>query len=152
MTRIAYVILCSCLFAVVGLLAQPASAGGRGYGNSDDGYYVHIPRPPERPARAWYSSECCYMKIVRHVGRVRQERFVKIKPSRMKKAWLEQKRERAAHRRRIGRRDHPDRRAEYKVIVVRRNGTDDHERCRHRRVRVLKPGGGWTWAVKARCD
>ena len=171
MLRIAYVILCSCPIVFAGLVATVTAAnagyrddgyrdnGYRDNGNRDDGYYVDVAHPPHRASRVWYSSRCCYMKIVRHVGDRRQVRYVKVDPSRMKKAWLEQKRERVRERngydrprKRVGRYGRSWRDEEYKVIVVRRDGDGDGERCRHRRVRVLKPGGGWTWAVKARCE
>jgi hypothetical protein len=44
--------LCSCAF-VVALSAAPAQAGGYGYG----GY---------GPSHVWYSSSCCYRRVVRH--------------------------------------------------------------------------------------
>jgi hypothetical protein len=146
------------LIAFAGIVAGPVNAGSRGYGYRGAEYYVDVDYPPRRPSRAWYSSSCCYMKIVRHVGHKRQVRYVKVKPWRMKQVLLEQKRERerAARRKRLRkraiRRDRAGRYAKYEVIVVRRNGDGVRKRCRHRRVRVLKPGGGWTWAVRARCE
>jgi hypothetical protein len=154
MPRIAYVILCSCLIVFAGLVASSANAGSR-----DDGYYVDVAHPPHRPKRIWYSSSCCYMKIVRHVGGERQVRYVKVKPPRVEKASVQGHRHHAARRDRvrpreqISRKDSSRRHAEYKVIVVHR-GRDrdrDRERCRGERVRVLAAGGGWVWAVKARC-
>lgn len=156
MPRTAYLILCSCLIVFAGVVAGPADAGNRDDDYRDDGRYVDVAYPPQRPNRVWYSSSCCYMKIVRHVGHKREVRYVKVRSSRIKEAMLERQRERAGRRERVRERvrhsDRPRRVARYKVIVVRRDGEDDGERCRHRRVRVLKAGGGWTWALTARCE
>jgi hypothetical protein len=148
MPRIAFVILCSSLIVFAGLVASPANAGGRHHG-----YYVDVVYPPNRPSRVWYSSNCCYMKIVRHVRGERQVRYVKVELPRKKEARVKRQRHRAYgsdrdwRRERVSRYDLPRRHAEYKVIVVR----PDRDRCRHERVRVLAAGGGWVWAVKARC-
>jgi hypothetical protein len=52
MRRVAFVMLCSCVLAF-GLLGGPAKAGGY------ETNYV------------WYSSSCCYQKVVRHQRSVR---------------------------------------------------------------------------------
>lgn len=143
MLRIAYVILYSCLIVFAGLIASPASAGHR-----DDGYNRDVSYRPQRAGRAWYSSSCCYRKIVRHV---RQVRYVEVKPPRKKQAG------RKPHRRYRddGYYDRPDDRVSYYDVPPRYVEDDDYvagpDRCRHRRVRVLSDDGGWVWALTARC-
>ena len=68
--RTAFAVLCTCVLLALGAFAGPAQAGGYRY--YDDGYY---PRRPQ--GDVWYSSKCCYKKIVRHV---RQVRYVRVSP------------------------------------------------------------------------
>jgi len=71
--RAASAILCTCVLFVLGVFVAPAEAGGYRYG---DGYYPryggHYPR---YGGDVWYSSKCCYKKIIRH-----DARFVRIDP------------------------------------------------------------------------
>lgn len=61
MRAIACAALCSCLFTLA-LPAAPAQAGGYGYGvhGWHGGYGGYGAR------HVWYSSSCCYRKVVRH--------------------------------------------------------------------------------------
>ena len=61
--RNAFAVLCSCVLLVFCFAVSPASAGE--YYN---GYY------PRYRGNVWYSSDCCYKKIVRHVREVRYVR------------------------------------------------------------------------------
>lgn len=151
MPRIAYVILCSCLIAFAGLVAGPADAGGR-----RDGYYVDVTVPPPRPHRIWYSTSCCYRKIVRHVGGVRQVRYVKIRPPREEHVWARPARVKKARVKRHRRyRVDGDVRLRVSYDRPRRHVDDDYadraDRCHRRRVRVLGADGGSVWALTARC-
>lgn len=84
MRRVAFAVLCSFLFASVVIFASPATAGGYygggyygdgyygggyyGGGYHGGGYYGHYPH-------VWYSSRCCYRKIIRHERIVHFERL-----------------------------------------------------------------------------
>jgi hypothetical protein len=144
MPRIVYVILYSCLIVFAGLLVRPAHAGSH-----DDGYYRDVTYRPHHVSRVWYSSNCCYRKIVRHV---RQVRYVKVPPPPKKKARLRLHRQYREYgdydrpRYRVSHYDLPPRYVDDGGYVVRR------DRCHHRRVRVLSGDGGWMWALRARCD
>lgn len=70
--RTALAVLCTCVLLALGAFAGPAQAGGYRY--SDDGYY-----PRRHHGDVWYSSKCCYKKIIRHV---RQVRYVRVDPYR----------------------------------------------------------------------
>lgn len=63
MRAIACAALCSCLFAL-GLPATPVQAGGYGYGYGSHGW--HGGYGGYRARHVWYSSSCCYRKVVRH--------------------------------------------------------------------------------------
>lgn len=163
MPRIAYVILCSCLLVITGFIASAANAGGRddGYrdvGYRDGGYYVDVAAPPRRPHRVWYSSTCCYRKIVRHVGHVRQVRYVRVasapppivEPPVKHHYYGPVPRPRPHEQ--IGHTDVGRHAAKYEVIVVKRDAERDRRPCRHKRVRVLSGDGGSVWALSAACD
>jgi hypothetical protein len=61
MCRIAFLVLCSCVLGL-GFLGGPAEAGDYG------ARYV------------WYSSSCCYQKVVRHERDVRYVRIGEYRP------------------------------------------------------------------------
>lgn len=69
--RTAFAVLCSCVLLSLGVLTGPASAGEYYNGN---GYYH-----PRRAANVWYSSSCCYRKIVKHIRKVH---YVRVEPYR----------------------------------------------------------------------
>jgi ketosteroid isomerase-like protein len=67
--RAAFAILCSCV-----LFALAAFVGSAQAGDYYDGY-----SRPRSSANVWYSSDCCYKKVVRHVQQVR---YVRSEPVR----------------------------------------------------------------------
>ena len=80
MRRITWVVLCSCMLAAIALASSPARAGdyyyGDGYyggGYRSSGYYNdgYSYRPRWHHRSVWYSSNCCYRKVVRHERSVR---------------------------------------------------------------------------------
>jgi hypothetical protein len=79
MRRLASAFLYACLLLCLAVLARPASAQDYYYG---DGYTHHYYHPyydggyyhPHRHSQVWYSSSCCYRKVVRHVRTVHYER------------------------------------------------------------------------------
>jgi hypothetical protein len=79
MRRLASAFLSACLLLGLAVFARPAQAGDYYYG---DGYSHHYYHPyydggyyhPRRHARVWYTSSCCYRKVVRHVRTVHYER------------------------------------------------------------------------------
>jgi len=133
MTRIAYVILCSCLLAVVGLVAQPARAGDR----EDGAYDIHVTyqghhgKRPHYGRRVWFSSACCYLKIVRHAYGRRQVRFMRVRDTEHPTAGYEREKVR--------------RHAEVDVPLPRRR------QCYRKRVHVLGADGKAIWALTAKC-
>ena len=154
MTRIAYVILCSCLLVFAALSAGPANAGDGYYRNGNYGNYGNYGDVAYRdgynggrydrgrtyrshPTRVWYSSNCCYRKIVRHVRAVR---YVHVRP----------------RHRYYGYYDRPHSRVSYYDVPPRRYGgyggyAERDYGCHRRRVRAIGADGEWVWAVSARC-
>ncbi len=65
MRRIVFAVLSACVLVSLGLLTSPAKAGDY----NEDGYYRH-----RHSDNVWYSSNCCYRKVVRHERSVRYER------------------------------------------------------------------------------
>jgi hypothetical protein len=63
--RTAFAMLCSCVLLALGVSLTPATAGDDYYGRNSyygpDSYYGGR-------ANVWYSSNCCYRRIVRHVS------------------------------------------------------------------------------------
>jgi hypothetical protein len=77
MRRLASAFLSACLLIGLSLLARPAQAGDYYYGEGyyPHGYYGDYYRPHRHHhASVWYSSSCCYRKVVRHVTTVHYER------------------------------------------------------------------------------
>lgn len=81
--RAASAVLCTCVLLIFGAYVESAHAGGyRDYGDGyapryrggGEGYYPRYNR-----GNVWYSSKCCYKKIVRHV---REVRYVRTEPYR----------------------------------------------------------------------
>jgi len=70
--RRALVVFCTCVLFALGLFLAPAEAGGY----RDGGGYGPRHRP-HHARNAWYSSDCCYRRIVRHLTEVR---YVRIAP------------------------------------------------------------------------
>ena len=143
MPRIAYVILSSCLVAFAALGASSANAGGH-----DDGYTRDVTLRPHRVVRVWYSSNCCFRKIVRHERKVR---YVRTPPPRYRPA---DESEPPRYRRHDGKHERPYRQT---YDVPRHHAVADNgyggrvEHCHRKRVRVLGADGGAVWALTARC-
>ena len=142
MPRIAYVILCSCLLVFTVLLAGPARAGDYRDGYYRDGYnsgrYYRSRYHRARHPRVWYSSNCCYRKIVRHV---RSVRYVRVRPRhRYYGRYYNRPRYRVSY---------------YDVPPRRYDGYDGYAdrgyRCHRRRVRAIDAYGEQVWTVSTRC-
>ena len=65
MRRIVFAVLSACVLVALGVLASPAKAGDYYEG----GYQRH-----RHADNVWYSSKCCYRKVVRHERSVRYVR------------------------------------------------------------------------------
>lgn len=142
MRRVESVALSTCVLVSLAILTSPAKAGDY-YG---DGYS----RP--RHSNAWYSSDCCYKKIVRH--------------------------ERSVHYRRVDEDRYHDRssyqdrsyRRSYTYESPRRYVNDGYSRygysrpgysssgyssyadsCHRHRVQIDDGRGGWVWGAKINC-
>lgn len=160
--RAALAILCTCVLFALGAFVAPAEAGGYRYG---DGYY------PRYGGDVWYSSKCCYKKIVRH-----DVRYVRIEPWRRYgyygrpwrdgyyggyRPWREGYY--GGYRRPVSYTDvyvGPARRYEgYPPGYFNGgyNGYDGYDAynsaaCIQRRVPVLDGRGGWVWGFKQVCN
>ena len=84
MRRVVSCVLSFCVLASLAFLGGPANAG-------DDYAYR-----PQRQTRVWYTSDCCYRKIVRDVTTVRYVRVKRIhrryrtayhRPYRYRRPW-----------------------------------------------------------------
>jgi hypothetical protein len=71
MRRVVFALFCFCVLAAFAIPSIPAQAGGyySGGGYYGSGYYGQ----PSYGDQVWYSSSCCYRKIVRHERSVRYE-------------------------------------------------------------------------------
>lgn len=140
MRRIAFAVLCSCVLVSISFVTSPAKAGDY----NEDGYYRH-----RHSGNVWYSSSCCYKKIVRH------ERSVRYVP-------VDEERRYERH----GYYDRPYRSSSY-YDAPRRYVDDSYaprrydsysgyssyaDSCYTRRVQVEDGRGGWVWGVKRVCD
>jgi hypothetical protein len=167
MRRIAFAILGSAMLLILGLPVSAAKAGDVYYGDRyrhryyDDGY-----RPRYR-RNVWYSSSCCYRKVVRHERRVRYVRVAPRRPYYYRHGYYDR-----PHYQRPWRRygyDHrpyrdqtyydvPPRYVDYPYERYRR-GYDAYnavpatyaDTCTRRRVPYADGRGGWVWAVKTVC-
>lgn len=143
MRRIAFAVLCSCVLVSISFVA-PAKAGDY----REDSYYRN-----RHSGNVWYSSDCCYKKIVRH------ERSVRYVP-------VDEERRYERH----GYYDRPYRSSSYYdttrsysegSYAPRRydssygysnNYSSYADSCHTRQVRVEDGRGGWVWGVKRVCD
>jgi hypothetical protein len=171
MHRIVFAFLCSGVLACLALIATPASAGDyyggggyygdsyRGYGDgyyrsrysgngyyrsrySDDGYY----RPRHR--NVWYSSNCCYRKLVRHERSVRYVR----EDYGYRSSYYDGGYSRRSYR--SGYYERPSYRQRYYSDYYQRPyrsyrysnaGYLSYDNCYGGRVRVADGRGGWVW-------
>jgi hypothetical protein len=170
--RTAFAILCWCVLLALGGFVGPASAGGgfdgyyeryRDYPRYRDGYH-----PRRHHGRVWYSSDCCYKKIVRHE---RTSRYVRIhrqhrygyyeppyRPYRPYRPYGEGYYSRP-----------PMQYGEYYVVPPQpplpppryQGGYSAYDAynaynyvpdCTQRRVRVLDGRGGWVWGSRQVCN
>jgi len=138
MRQFAFAVLCSCLLLSLGLFSAPAQAGDY-YGG---GYYGHR-------GNVWYSSSCCYRKVVRHERSVRYVR-----------TYDEGSYYRSGYDRpyRHGYYDRPYRSRYYYGESRRYYGggyyTGDAgygDGCYRRSVRVADGRGGWVWGTRSSC-
>jgi hypothetical protein len=140
MRRVAFAVFATCVLAVAASLAGAAHAGDY-YRYDDDGYRV---RPSYRSASVWYSSSCCYRKIVRHERTVR---YVPIERHRyVDRAYRYGSYDQPRHYRHYA----PAYRTSRWIESVYSDNAVDV--CYPRRVRVLDGRGGWIWGVRAVCD
>ena len=138
MRRVAFAVLAACVLAIAASFTGAAKA--REYYRYDDGYRV---QPYHRNVRVWYSSSCCYRRIVRH------ERTVRYVPV--------ERYGYGGRRYRYGYYDEPRRYRRYAPAYRTSHWVEDvysgnAEICYARRVRVLDGRGGWVWGIRAVCD
>lgn len=145
MRRIAFAVLCSCVLLSLGILSSPAKAGDY-YGG---GHYGH-----RHYGNVWYSSSCCYKKIVRHE---RSVRYVRIdeEGSYHRHGYYDQPYRSSYY-------GEPRRYEDYSYAPRRHYYGGYHsgyssgyasyaESCYRRKVRVADDRGGWVWGVKTNC-
>lgn len=166
--RTAFAILCSCVLLALGVFVSPARAGGgydSYYDGPRDGYY-----PRRHQGRVWYSSDCCYKKIVRHE---RSARYVRIEPYRRHSYYEPPYRPYRPYRPYSeGYAPPPPRYGEYYVVPPQpgvplpppryEGGYGSYNsayssynyapECYRRRVPVLDGRGGWVWGFKQVCN
>lgn len=160
--RTALAVLSTCVLFALGAFVGPAQAGG-GHRSYDDGYY-----PRRHHGDVWYSSKCCYKKIVRHVRTVR---YVRIDPYRRHHGYYGPYRPwREGYYDRPWREGHYHRPANYTEVYVdgppRRYvggvGYDAYDAynaadadgapsCYRRRAPIADGRGGWVWGFKQVC-
>ena len=138
MRRVAFAVTATCVFAFITALAGAAQAGE--YYRSDDGYRV---QPYHRSVNVWYSSSCCYRKVVRH------ERIVRYVPVERHRYVERPYRYGYYDEPRPYRRYAPAYRSSHWVESVYSGNADI---CYARRVRVLDGRGGWIWGVRTVCN
>ena len=139
MRRILLGMLCTCMFAFFSIVPGPAKAGDYYYG------YHH----PRSASRVWYTSSCCYRRIVRHVT-TSSVRYVRIRPYRYSnwRRYRYYRPWRYYHYRTYdyGHRYWPRRTyRDYRYA-------DDVRGPECRLVRIADLDGGWIWARRAGCD
>lgn len=145
MRHVVFAILSACVLFSLGVVTSPAKAGEY----NDDGYYRH-----RHSSNVWYSSNCCYRKVVRHERSVRYERV-----------YNERSYERHGYYERPYRRsytyDTPRRYEDYSYVPRRHVSYDYSGYASYagyssydnlcRRHRMSDGRGGWVWAVRAGC-
>lgn len=164
--RMSFAVFCSCILLAFVALSAPAQAGeysGGGYrhgGYYDGGYRGHGDHYGVRRGRSvWYSSNCCYQRVVRHT------------------AYYEPVRRHYSHQYRPYRYSYdvqPYRRSYYDRPYYRSNyeygyggyrgyrsvgytsghyvgGYDAYNSCAVARVRIPDGRGGWVWGTAAGC-
>lgn len=131
MRRVLLGVLCCCALASFAVLNGPAKAGDY------DGHRS------SSASRVWYTSSCCYRKIVRHVTRVR---YVRVRPHRYYYGDYGRRYRTTSYERPYGYyRTWPRRR----VHGYRYANYVSPPDCRL--VRIADIDGGWVWARRAGC-
>jgi hypothetical protein len=174
MRRTVFAYLCSCVLVSLALLAIPATQakagdyyyGGSGYygdgyyrGSSyDDGYYRrrHYDDGYYRPRHrsVWYSSNCCYRKVVRHERSVRYVptdygyRSSDYNDGYYRRSYRSGYYERPYYRHRYYS-DYYER--PYRSYRYYNAGYSSYDSCYGGRVRVADGRGGWVWGRRV-CD
>jgi hypothetical protein len=154
--RTAFAILCSCVLLTFSVVIESAKAGDY----YDGGYRVR------RSANVWYSSDCCYKKVVRHI---RQVRYVHTEPYRHH-GYYDRPRYRESYYAPPPRYYSERYPAHYSTVYVepaRRRYTDYYAprytsyrgydaynaaQCYSRRVPVADGRGGWVWGFRQVCN
>jgi hypothetical protein len=141
MSRLASVIFCSCLFAVIGALAAPTEAA-----NGADRVRRAAQVKPAGAGSVWYSTSCCYRKVVKHVrGEAKVVAYIRMpEPAAPAAARLDVLPRPAPHRVKPLLAGEPPRPAVRARVV-------DNDRCRARPVPV-NDGRGTLIVVVVRCQ
>jgi hypothetical protein len=162
--RFAFALLWSCVLVACGIVSVPAKAGDY----YDGGYHHH-----RYSSNVWYSSNCCYKKIVRHE---RSVRYVPTERPYYRDGYYERPRYRGSyydrpyrssyysdrHYYRSGYYERPAYRSSYYYNTPRRYVSDSYAvryagegyygyagyRDGCTRVRVLDGRGGWVWGSR----
>lgn len=144
MRRVASAVLSTCLIAFAALLAGPAHAGD--YYRYDGGYSYHA---HPHAGHVWYSSSCCYRRIVRHEARVR---YVPVEHYGYERPYHYGLYERPYHDGYYGHHRYADYPYYRSYAVSSWRDAAYAEDCYARKVRVPDGGGGWVWGIKRVCD
>jgi hypothetical protein len=150
MRRIAFAFLCSCLLIPLGLVATPARAGDyySGGGYYGDGYYRtrHYDdyyRPRRHYGGTWYTSKCCYRRVVRHSAYYeRTYRSSYYDDGYYRRSYRSGYYERPYYRHRYYS-DYYER--PYRSYRYYDTGYSTYDNCYGGRVRVADGRGGWVW-------
>lgn len=145
MRHAAFAVLSSCVVAFTALLVGPALAGD--YSRYDGGY--DSPRPYRGNEHVWYSSSCCYRRVVRHAAHYEQiDRY----------GYYDRPRHSGYYGRHYGYgpyersyrySDYPYYRS--RTVSNWRDASGD-ESCHWRRTQVFDGRGGWVWGTRRVCD
>jgi hypothetical protein len=149
MRRFSFILLSACLLGSLAIASLPAKAGDY----YEDGYgYRH-----RHSSNVWYSSNCCYRKVVRHERRVRYVRVDEERPY-YRDRYHERPYRRSYHSGYYS--DVP--RSYTSTSYVSRGYVDRGyypydgyrnytESCYRRRVPILDGRGGWVWGYRSSC-
>jgi hypothetical protein len=155
MRRVAFAVLSSCVVAFIALFAGPSHAGDY---YSDDGYYS---RPYHRNVHVWYSSSCCYRRVVRHAAYYERLDHYGYDDRSYRSGYYDRPYRRYGYYDRPYRGGYYDRsyrdgyygRSRYSDYSYDRGyGGSYASSCYWRRTRVLDGRGGWVWGSRRVCD
>lgn len=139
MHRYSIAALCACLLVSFGILSTPAKAGE--YYNG--GYYRH-------PGNVWYSSNCCYRKVVRHE---RSVRYVAVEHERSYYPSSHYGYSSSYYARPYRHSYYADQPRRYvdDGYYGSRSYDSYASNCYRRKVQVLDGRGGWVWGSRSSC-